>query len=146
MLDKSQAKRNSRNDGKKQETETITAHDRENIIVRTLKQKRRLFRELMLRENHEKSKNVQVSNEQCRALLTARTNLETASALEAIDHTIFDRKNPSDSGDQITGQDMAKNFFRCYTDERLGPTWKRVVEESVRFDMERKRTLNMGVN
>ena len=124
----------------KVELETIGEEEREEIIVRHMKMKRKQFIELKRLEQAEKARVVEISQEQCKAFLGASSRAETAFALASIDRTIF-ASNLKDGGVPVSNTKKPQ-LFLCLTDDRLGPSWRQIVEEAVRRDIASKKGLS----
>lgn len=123
------------------EMESIAEDERESIIAKHIKAKRMLHVAILTREQIERKQPKVISEEVCRGLIQARTKAQTALALDAIDNVIFSKYSiGSAAADEEQPEKAAPvNAFLCLTDARLGSSWKKIVEESVKRDIESRK-------
>jgi hypothetical protein len=140
------------------QTDTIPVLERESIIVRYMKDKRRKHVAL-LREAKMEKKRIDVTLQQCRNFIVAQDPAELAAATESIAATIFPEhvkktktktKSASASEAQASAGEEedwdvstapAANVFLLFTDARLGPSWRSIVALEVKRDIKENKTV-----
>jgi len=136
------------------QTDTIPILERESIIVRYMKDKRRKHVAL-LREAKMEKKRVDVTLQQCRDFIVAQDPAEFAAAAESIVATIFPEHvkktstKTATTSEALVGEEEdwdvatapAANVFLLFTDTRLGPSWKSIVELEVKRDIKENKTV-----
>lgn len=119
---------------KRNELESLSRAERESLIVKYMKEKRRLHIEHMRLEKQKRAarKVTVVSTEQCKAFLSARTKAEISSALDDINKQFFVAENFSE-------EPKPPSFlFLCFTSKTLGLSWREIVQMAVKSDIQRK--------
>jgi hypothetical protein len=136
------------------QTDTIPILERESIIVRYMKDKRRKHVALLHEAKMEK-KRVDVTLQQCRDFIVAQDPAEFAAAAESIAATIFPEHvkktstKTATTSEALVGDEEdwdvatapAANVFLLFTDTRLGPSWKSIVELEVKRDIKENKTV-----
>ena len=117
---------------KRKELESLSRAERESLIVKHMKEKRRLHIEhIRLAKQEQAARKVTaVSTEQCKAFLSARTKAEISSALDDINKQLFVAEYVSDEPNRA--------LFLCFTDKTLGLSWREIVQMTVKSDIQRK--------